>query len=174
MTENKFTALSHERYSCRRYSSQIPARSLVDSVLGLAVLAPSACNRQPWRMMIVGPDDTEARKAVQAAYNREWIAEAPYYIIVSGVPAEAWVRSFDGKNHVDVDVAILTEHICLAATGAGLGTCWVCNFDPAVLAQGISFDEGVDPVVILPLGYPADAEVPEKKRKELNDIIVRP
>lgn len=174
MTENKFSALSHERYSCRHYSTDIPARSIVDSILGLATLAPSACNRQPWRMMIVGPDDIAARAAVKASYSREWIGEAPYYVIVCGVPAEAWVRGFDGKNHVDIDVAILTEHICLAATGAGLGTCWVCNFDPAVLGKGIAFEDGVLPVVILPMGYPAETTMPEKKRKELNDIILRP
>lgn len=164
--------LTHDRYSCRSYSDRIPAADEVRAVLDAAHMAPSACNRQPWRIMVIGPDDAEGREAVGAAYNRAWIAEAPYYIIVCGVASEAWVRSFDNKCHVDVDVAILTEHICLCATAAGLGTCWVCNFDPAVLTEKIEFPEGVEPIAILPMGYPASSEIPEKKRKDLDDILI--
>ena len=174
MTDNKFNALSHERYSCRNYSSEVPELAAVDAVLELAALAPSACNRQPWRMMLVGPEDTGARAAVKASYNRPWIEGAPYYVIVCGVASEAWVRPFDGKCHVDVDVSILTEHICLAATGVGMATCWVCNFDPAILKSGIAFPDGVEPVVILPLGFAADNVVPEKKRRQFQELIIRP
>jgi len=124
--------------------------------------------------MVVGPGDEAARKAVNAAYDRPWLNSAPYYIIVCAVAGEAWIRSYDSKCHVDVDVAILTEHICLAATGAGLASCWVCNFEPALLKEGIRFPEGVEPVVILPLGYATDKSVPEKKRREFSDIILRP
>ena len=174
MTDNTFTSLSHGRFSCRSYSAEVPSAGLVESVLRLASCAPSACNRQPWRIMLIGPENEAARRAVGAAYDRPWLGSAPYYIIVCAVAGEAWVRSYDSKCHVDVDVAILTEHICLAATGAGLASCWVCNFDPALLKVGISFPEGVEPVVILPLGYAADTTVPEKKRKNFTDIILKP
>lgn len=160
------------RYSCRSYSDDIPTADEVRAILEQARMAPSACNRQPWRIMVIGPDDTDGREAVCAAYDRPWIAGAPYYLIVCGVADEAWVRPFDGKCHVDVDVAILTEHICLCAADAGIGTCWVCNFDPAVLKSKIVFPAGVNPVVILPLGYPATGQIPEKKRKDLDDILI--
>ncbi|MBO4943436.1 MAG: nitroreductase family protein [Muribaculaceae bacterium] len=164
--------LTHDRYSCRSYSDRIPTAGQIREVLETAHMAPSACNRQPWRLMVIGPDDEEGRQAVAAAYNRPWILSAPYYVIVCGVADEAWVRPFDNKCHVDVDVAILTEHICLAASEAGLATCWVCNFDPAELTSKIEFPQGVDPVVILPTGYPATTDIPEKKRKELDDILI--
>lgn len=164
--------LTHDRYSCRAYSDRIPAAGQIRQILEDAHMAPSACNRQPWRIMVIGPDDAEGRQAIAAAYDRAWISQAPYYIIVCGVADEVWVRPFDNKNHLDVDIAILTEHICLCATDAGLASCWVCNFDPAVLTAKIEFPQGVTPVAILPLGYAASPEIPAKKRKELDDILI--
>ena len=93
-----------------------PSEVDMASLLEAARLAPSACNRQPWRFMVIGPDDTAGREAVLASYPREWLATAPYYIVVCGVPAEAWVRPHDGHNHIDIDIAIATEHICLQAS----------------------------------------------------------
>lgn len=169
-----FSRLISGRYSCRAYSPEVPAEEKIDYILEAARLAPSACNRQPWRFIVIPPTDAEGRRAVAAAYSREWIATAPYYIVVCGVPAEGWVRPFDNHSHIDVDASIATEHMCLAATAEGLATCWVCNFDPAVLAEGLGLDAELVPIVILPVGYPAEgSKVPAKTRKASEDIIIR-
>ena len=139
-----------------------------------AQLAPSACNRQPWRLAIIGPDDEAGRQAIATAYPREWVASAPCYIVVCSVPTEAWVRPHDGKNHSDIDIAIATEHICLAATAMGLATCWICHFDPARLTVDLDLPKGTVPVVILPVGYPAEGStVPSKNRKSTDEIIIK-
>lgn len=164
--------LTHTRYSCREYSPAPVSADAINAVLDQARFAPSACNRQPWRIMVIGPDDKEGRSAVCASYDRPWIVQAPYYLIICGVESEAWVRPYDGKCHLDIDVAIITEHICLAAADSGLGTCWVCNFDPKVLTDGIEFPQGVTPMVIVPIGLPAGTTIPEKKRKSLEDILI--
>ena len=72
----------------------------------------------------------------------------------------------------DIDVAILTEHLCLAAAEQGLGTCWVCNFDAPRVKELFALPEHIEPIVLLPLGYPADESVfeGEKKRKTLTEI----
>lgn len=168
---SNFTKLAAERYSCRSYRPDAVGDESIAQLLEAARLAPSACNRQPWRFKVIGPDDAAGRAAVVAAYAREWVTTAPLYIVVCGVPAEAWVRPADGHNHVDIDVAIATEHICLEATSLGLATCWICNFDPAVLAEKLGLPEGTVPMVILPVGTPADTE-PEKRRKPLTDILL--
>lgn len=172
--KTEFLALARERYSCRAYSSQIPESDALNYVLECARLSPSACNRQPWRLMIIGTDDEQGRDAVISSYCREWISSAPMFIIVLGDPAEGWVRSEDNHSHIDVDCAIITEHICLAATEQGLGTCWVCNFDPEKLSQGLNLSDKLVPVVIVPIGYPAeDVKAPEKKRKSLEEILLK-
>ena len=133
-------------------------------------MAPSACNKQPWKFVVV--ESEAAKHQLQECYNREWFATAPIYILCLRNKEQNWVRN-DGKQHGDIDVAIATEHLCLAAAERGLGTCWVCNFDVEKMAQFVGNDE-FEAVAIVPLGYIAD-DCPraEKKRKALDEIVER-
>lgn len=159
-----------DRYSCRAYDSRPVEREKLIEVLDSTRLSPSACNRQPWTFVVVGNE--KGRNAVIASYNRDWIRTAPLYIIAFGHHNEAWHRPFDGKDHTDIDIAIAVEHLCLKATEAGLGTCWVCNFDPAVIIEAFDCPEGTEPVAIIPIGYPAKgSEAPKKTRKSLDEIV---
>ncbi len=166
----RFYALSEDRFSCRSYRSDAVEESLVLSVIDAARLAPSACNRQPWLFVIADTD--ELRSAVAASYDRDWFAAAPVYIVACGLHSDAWHRPHDGKDHTDVDVAIVVEHLCLAASSLGLGTCWVCNFDAKAVAEAFNMPADVEPVALIPLGYPAEGTVaPAKKRKPLTEIV---
>lgn len=163
-------ALMSERFSCRSYDlGRKVDRDLVGAVIDAARIAPSACNRQPWKFLVV--NDEQSRDIIAMAYNRDWIRTAPAYIIALGDHNAAWHRA-DAKDHTDVDVAIAVEHICLAATALGLGTCWVCNFDPHIIVDGFNIPEGLEPIAILPIGFPApDCPVPVKTRKSADEII---
>lgn len=169
-TYPQFYALSEDRFSCRAFKPDAVEPSLLLSVLDAARLAPSACNRQPWMFAVA--DTEELRQAVAASYHREWFASAPVYIVACGLHSEAWHRQADGKDHTDVDVAIAVEHLCLAAASLGLGTCWVCNFDTAAVARAFNMPDDVEPIALIPLGYPADGIAPApKKRKNLTEIV---
>jgi len=76
----------------------------------------------------------------------------------------------DGKSYADVDVAIAMDHLILAATNEGLGTCWIGAFDPVAAREVLGLPEGVEPVAFSPLGYPADMPGP-KRRKRLEQIV---
>lgn len=163
-------SLVQRRFSCRNYSSQPVNPDDLTAVLDIVRLAPSACNRQPWLFMEARTPGQ--REAVSKAYPREWIASAPVCLIALGLHDAAWHRPADGKDHTDVDVAIAVEHLCLAATSLGLATCWVCNFDPAVLREAFTFPEGAEPIAIIPLGYPAEGvSAPDKVRKPIDEIF---
>ena len=168
----QFYRLATERYSCRKYSSRPVDREMVLAVLDAARLAPSACNKQPWVFTVADKNlNPELHAAVAASYGREWAEEAPVLIVVSGIHSQAWHRA-DGKDHTDVDIAITTEHLCLAAASLGLGTCWICNFDRERLSQALNCPDDVEPVVIIPLGYPADDSVRSPRpRKSLDEIV---
>ena len=157
-----FKELCEKRYSCRLYKSDAIEKEKMDYVLECARLAPSAVNKQPWRLRLL-EEKGELEKAC-SCYGREWIASAPAILIVSVMRSEAWVRSYDSKYHGDIDAAIITEHICLAAAEQGLGTCWVCNFDAAKCHELLGLGEDEEAVVMIPIGYAADSR-PEKKRK---------
>lgn len=163
-----FNDLCGKRYSCRAFSSQSISEPDLNKVLEAARLAPSACNRQPWRFYVVQDEDKRRR---MLAKSRPSFVQAPLLIVAAGLHDEAWHRPSDGKDHTDIDLAIAIEHICLAAADLGLGTCWVCSFDVDAVRQELGLAEGEEPIALIPIGYPTDAAIPEKKRKEICDII---
>lgn len=159
-----------QRYSCRKYIDKPLDRDLVAAVLDIARLAPSACNRQPWQFLVV--DSEPLRSAVADSYGRDWLRTAPTLIVALGLHGEAWHRPSDGKDHTDIDVAIAVEHLCLAATAMGLGSCWICNFDADRLSAALALPDGVEPVAIVPIGYPApDVQTSPKNRKPFDQIV---
>jgi len=161
--------LSQKRFSARKYTDEPVSDEDLAYIMECARLAPSAVNRQPWKFIIVR--SKEARERLWKAYDREWFRSAPLYIVCMKSDAECWTRRYDDKKHGDIDVAIAAEHICLAAADRGLGTCWVCNYDTAVVREQFPYD-GFEAVVIIPLGHIAeDCPRTEKKRKTMDDII---
>lgn len=157
-----------DRYSCRSYTAQPVEEEKVAYLKECMRLAPSAVNRQPWRFRIVRSE--EGRKKLQSCYSRPWFNEAPLYILASVLHEEEWVRA-DGKPHGNIDVAIAVEHLCLAATEQGLGSCWVCNFDAQRCHELFEMPDAEEPAVIIPLGYPAAASATPKTRKEPEEVF---
>ena len=157
------------RYSCRSYLDKPVEEEKVAYLKECMQLAPSAVNRQPWRFRVVRSQ--EGRQKLQSCYERPWFNEAPLYILASLLHDEEWVRS-DGKRHGDIDVAIAVEHLCLAASEQGLGSCWVCNFDAKRCHDLFQMPDNEEPTVIIPIGYAAaDASRP-RVRKALEELFL--
>ena len=161
--------LCEKRYSVRKYSAEAVSDDDLRYVLECARMAQSAVNFQPWKFVVVR---SEAAKAdIRRCYDREWFASAPLYIVALRDVNANWVRSSDGKPHGDIDVAIAVEHICLAAAERGLGTCWVANYDTALLNQ-LFGDADHEAVAIVPIGHiAADCPFAPKTRKEMSLIV---
>jgi nitroreductase len=139
----------------------------LQQILGAARLAPTASNRQPFQIIVI---HTAGRAAeMLRIYNKSWFSQAPLILCACGIPAQNWVRR-DGKNYNDVDVAIVMDHLILAAANLGLGTCWVAAFDPAAAREVLHLPDGVEPIAFTPLGYPADQPKP-KERKALSELV---
>ena len=160
------------RHSVRAYKKDVSVEeSKLSYLFECARLAPSAVNYQPWKFIVLTSDEAKAK--VYPFYDRPWFREAPVVIVCCADHGQSWKRRSDGKDHADIDVAIATEHLCLAAAEQGLGTCWVCNFDADGVKDAFSVPEHIEPVVLVPLGYPAEDHVPEKTRKSLAEIMER-
>jgi len=158
------------RHSVRKYTDQPVPEDALQRILEAARLAPSACNRQPWHFYVI--TDKAIREALFTPEKQGWAAEAPVTIVACSRPAEAWVRWADNKNHADIDMAITFEHIVLAATEEGLGTCWICAFDPEHFRKVLKLPEGMEPVAVTPLGYAA-GDPGARPRKALAEIVTR-
>ena len=163
-----FLDLVKKRYSVRSYEERQIENEKMEYIMECVRLAPSAVNFQPWHFYVV--TDSERLDALKSTYKREWIQSAPCIIVACANHEESWHRRSDNKDHADIDLAIAIEHLCLAAAEQGLGTCWVCNFDAALCHEVMAMPENVEPIALIPIGYTPDAEVPEKKRKTMEDI----
>lgn len=164
-----FMELVKERHSTRKFTSEPVKPELLDAVLEAARLAPSACNLQPWRFIVVSREG-EVMDGVREAYRKEGFRNAPATIVAVGLHDTAWHRADDGKDHTDVDVSIAVEHICLAAAALGLSTCWVCSFDVDKVRGALRLSDSEEPVALIPIGHPDDT-VTEKKRKPMEEIV---
>jgi nitroreductase len=159
-----------KRYSCRAYDpTREVSDELVRAVVETAQLAPSACNRQPWRFVAVRD---AVRRGRMLAKSRPAFIDAPVLLVACGLRSQAWVRPADGKNHTDVDLAIAIEHMCLAATSLDLATCWVCSFDVDAVRKELSLPDDVEPVALIPLGFAAPGtSISAKVRKPIDEIL---
>jgi nitroreductase len=162
-----FFELIQKRYSVRAYKPDPIEDEKLHQILGAARLAPTAANRQPFQIIVLKTAGREAE--LRRIYPRDWFVQAPFVLCACGIPAKNWVRR-DGKNYNDVDVAIVMDHLILAAANAGLGTCWIGAFDPAAARQVLALPDGVEPIAFTPLGYPADSPRP-KQRKPLTELV---
>ena len=162
-----FPELINTRYSVRAHTPDAVEEDKLQRLLEAARLAPTAANRQPFQLIVIHTAGRE--KELKRIYRKDWFVQAPLVIGICGIPAQAWVRR-DGKSYVDVDVAIVMDHLILAAADLGLGTCWVGAFDPAAAREILALPDDVEPIAFTPLGYPADQPRP-KKRKTLSELV---
>ncbi len=149
----EFYELANKRYSCRKYKDQVVEKEKIEKILEAGRIAPSAVNYQPWHFIVV--NDKIIKEKLDEAYERSWFQTAPAALIICGDHSKSWKRK-DGKDHCDIDAAIATDHITLQAAELGLATCWVCNFDIEKCREILGLPNHIEPVVILPLGYPDD------------------
>ncbi len=152
-----------KRRSIRKYKQESIPNGIINQVLEAARLAPSGSNRQPWHFIVV--KDLETKKKLGL---HPWAAEAP--VIIVGV-----IDPTEGRWYI-IDGSIAFEHIVLAATNFGLGTCWMGR----LLKNSGETDERIKRVLgipkhmrvlaVTPLGFPAEEPKP-KERKTLQEIV---
>jgi nitroreductase len=163
----EFFEVVKKRYSVRAYKRDPVEDHKLQQVLEAVRLAPTAASRQPFEFIVIHTAGKEAE--LRRIYDRAWFVQAPVIICGCATPARAWIRQ-DGKNYCDVDVAIAMDHLVLAATNLGLGTCWIAAFNPDAAREILSLPDSVEPVAFTPLGY-ADDQPGQKTRKALTDIV---
>jgi nitroreductase len=165
----KFIELAEKRCSIRSYKTDPVPEEILKEVLTAGQLAPTAKNLQPFQFIVVTTDP--ALDALAAAYPAPFFREAPVAIVVCSEAEKGWVRNrHDNKNYTDVDCAIAIDHMSLAATDLGLGSCWIGAFNPEMVKSAMGLPEGVEPLAMLLIGY-ANAGGLDKKRKPLEELV---
>jgi len=168
-----FLDLARRRYSVRAYRPEPVPDDARATVLEAARVAPTAANRQPFRVIVV---HTQGREHdLRRIYDHGWFVEAPIVLCVCAVRDEAWRRTmYDGRSHADVDAAIVMDHMTLAAADLGLGTCWIAAFDPEAAREVLGVPPEGEPMLFSPLGYPAEGDAASDRhlqRRPLEELV---
>ena len=166
---NVYDAIKTRR-SIRAYKPDPVPEDKLNKVLEAARLAPSGKNGQPWRFVVVR--DPAIRQALVAACKGQTcLAQAPVVIAVCGADAEAYQKQGGYMTSMVMDTAIALEHLMLAATVEGLGTCWIGAFNEGEVRKILNVPANLRIVALTPLGYPAESPNPQP-RKELKEIVI--
>lgn len=165
------TTVITTRRSVRSYSDRPVSDDVLGRVLEAAHAAPSACNFQPWRFVVVRDPAVRSQLATMAN-NQHFMVKAPVVIVCCG---KRYPQSYNwiGDNLYLIDLGIAIEHLVRAARNERLGTCWIGAFHDGPIKKLLRIPADYDVVMLLPVGYPVseDQFSTTAERLPLNQII---
>jgi nitroreductase len=168
--KENFFELVEKRRAIRKYKQfDIPDEDL-KKILNAARLAPSAENSQPWRFIIVKNQDTKELLAKPS--TQSFIANANAIVVVLGDPKASCCPT--AQTWITRDPMIAAEHLVLAATALGYGTCWIANYESrpkewvTEVKRTLKIPEEMHIVVLVAIGVPDETPSP-RSRKSLKE-----
>jgi nitroreductase len=172
-----FLDIIRTRQSVRGYLDQPVEQEKLDRCIEAARLAPSACNAQPWKFIVV--HEPVLKEKVARATRSDLLSmnhftiQAPVLVVVvleKGNLSSRFGQTVKDIDYPLIDLGIATAHFVLQATAEGLGTCILGWFDERKVKKLLSIPSGKRPRLILTLGYPSNPEIRPKKRKTKTEI----
>ncbi len=170
-----FLELTKKRLSCRSYLDKPVPSEVLAYCLEAAQLAPSACNQQPWRFIVVETPELRAelsRHALLPGISMPWVATAPVIVVLcakKSLAVHGIAAMVSGVHYHLIDLGITGEHLVLAAEEQGLGSCWIGWFRAKAVRKILNLPRGLEPVSLITLGYP-DKQPEPTSRKSLSEI----
>lgn len=166
-----FLDLAKHRCTIRSFTEQPVEKEKLDYIIEAGHVAPTACNKQPQRIIVV--QKTDNIRKVQKAYKT---FGSQCVMIICRDTRNALIRPFDNKCSGDLDIGIITDHMMLAAREIGIGSVMVGLFDPQIIRKEFTIPEYIEPTALLLLGYPQngflDANRHTTERKPLHATIM--
>jgi nitroreductase len=164
-----------KRRSVRKFKQTPIAKEDLRKILEAGRLAPSGGNRQPWYFIVVR--EPETKKALsKAANNQKFLADADTVIVALGdstiSKAKTPYRLSQARIPHLQDPMIAVEHMVLAATALGYGTCWIGAFNAEEVKTVLKIPENLTVIALLPVGVP-DENPPARPRKALKEIFFK-
>lgn len=138
-------------------------------ILQAACSAPSWRNNQCWRIIVVR--DEAKRRMIKDILDHplpDGYCYAPIILVVCAEPSDSCTK--EGKEYYLADCAIAMEHMLLAATEEGLGSCFVNSFTEHAMHNILGIPKDVRVVAISPLGYAAE-QPGEQVRRPLSQTV---
>ena len=151
-----FLELARARFSVLDYEPRPVEPEKIDRILQAGLAAPTACNLQPQRVLLID-GDAGRQKLRRVAPGRSYV---PAAFLICYDRRECWTRPMDGKSSGEIDASIAATHMMLEAWEQGVGSCWVGYFNAQEVAKVLGLPENVTVSALLPMGYPAENAQP--------------
>lgn len=151
----EFIDVINNRRSIREYLSDDIPMDTLSNLANAVYTAPSACNRQPYQMIIVRNGDQ--KEQLCECLKQEFFVSAPAIACLVGNSEQAWVRNLDHHSFLDIDLGIVAGQFMLAAVDEGLSTCCVASFDSEEINRVLNISAPWTTRLLFPLGYAAKA-----------------
>lgn len=166
----EYDDLIRKRCSIRKFAQRSVEKEKLEQIVEAARIAPSAVDKQPWFFLIISKP--ENIQSLATAYKLPWLAKAPSAIVLLEDKNVSWKRPSDGRDFGDVDLGIAIYAIWLEATNLGLGAACLSFFDPDKIKALYGLPEYIEPIAIMPIGYPESEDLwkNRKPRKNMTDI----
>lgn len=166
-----FLELAKQRCTTRGFTNKKIDKNELNHILSAGRVAPTACNKQPQRIIVVQEPDNILK--VQKAYKT---FGSQCILIVCQDKRDALIRPFDRKCSGDLDIGIICDHMMLAARELSIGSVMVGLFDPDIIRREFDIPQYMEPTALLILGYPDKGFLsPERhstERKPLTDTVM--
>ena len=173
-----FQELLQKRQSVRKYLDKVVEKEKLEQIIEAVHLAPSACNSQPWKLIVV--DEPELKNEVAkatfsktVAFNR-FALEAPIIAVLVIEKAKLIAQiggNIKNQEYPQYDIGIAAEHFCLQAADLGLGTCMIGWFNEKKIQQLLNIPKKRKVGLVITLGYPPeDYKLRKKIRKPIGEI----
>jgi nitroreductase len=176
MNGKEMLELIRIRQSDRSYSDRAVEKDKLERIIEAGRMAPSACNAQPWKFIVVDDPELLSQLAVAASAKllgmNSFVGQAPLQIVVVREKANMSSRigaTVKNKDYSLIDIGIASENICLQSTAEGLGSCMIGWFDEKMVRKILHIPASKRVELIITIGYPAK-EHRDKKRKPPEEI----
>ncbi len=174
-----FTDLIQNRQSVRSYTDQPVEKEKLQQIIEAVHIAPSACNSQPWKLIIVDKPElkekvAKATRLSNAVAFNKWVVQAPIIAVLVIEKAKLIAQiggSIKNQEYPEYDIGIAADHFCLQAAELGLGTCMIGWFDEDKIQELLHIPKKKKIGLLITLGYaPEDYKQRKKIRKKVAKI----
>lgn len=165
-----FDKVISDRYSVRKFENRHLEKEVVAKILDAGHIAPTGCNYQPQRVLVLNNDKSIAKLKDCTKCH----FDAPCAFLVCYNKDETWKRPYDDALSAPVDAVIVATHMMLQAQNIGVGTCLVMHFNPLKMRETFNIPENTEPVILIVAGYPHSDSKPinlHYKFRPLDEVV---
>ena len=155
------------RFSCRKFKNEKIKEEELLKILNAGILAPTACNYQPERIIVV--ENKEILEKLKEA--TKYTFDAKTILVICHDTNVSWKRK-DNADFGIVDSSIVATQMVLAAEALNIGSCFVCSMNPLKVKEILGLNDSYVVDILLPIGY-KDEVKKHNTRKDINELVIR-